>query len=256
MKKVMLACLVGLFLVMSINMVRAQENKICAIYFTGVGCPHCARTDPIVLKELPVENKNFVVIEYEIYQTQGNGPVLLKYSSKYRVGEGIPLIIFSNSSYIIGDNPILNNIKNKLEELSYGNKCLLLNSSIDFDNLNFNDLPGHPKIWTNGRVLIRVTDGKTSSSSMRLMKELLFTNKLNELISDNGLKEVEPFPVHLSGRDVYFEGATEIDNWVLEYGMKNGSESNTKGNNYVVPAIVVSLAAIILVTLFVVVMKK
>ena len=73
----------------------AQGNYICAVYFTGVGCPHCAKTDPVVLEDLLREYPNFIVIEYEIYQQGQNAPLLYEYDSKYQSGLGIPLIIFN-----------------------------------------------------------------------------------------------------------------------------------------------------------------
>ena len=64
MKKVMLIILAGFILALTISTAVAQEDKICAIYFTGVGCPHCAKTDPVVIKELTNEYNNLAIIEY------------------------------------------------------------------------------------------------------------------------------------------------------------------------------------------------
>src|SRR6056297_2000338 len=77
--------------------VSAQEGNsknFCAVYFTGVGCPHCAQTDPEVLQELPEKYENLTVIEYEIYQTPGNPNLMSKYNENYNTGLGIPLLIF------------------------------------------------------------------------------------------------------------------------------------------------------------------
>jgi len=45
---------------------QSSSENICAVYFTRVGCPHCAKTDPIILKDLLKEYPNLIVLEYEI----------------------------------------------------------------------------------------------------------------------------------------------------------------------------------------------
>ncbi|MCD6478292.1 MAG: hypothetical protein J7L44_00190, partial [Candidatus Diapherotrites archaeon] len=90
------------------------QNYICAVYFTGIGCPHCAKTDPVVLGKLPQQYKNLIIVEYEIYQLRENAPLLAAYNSAYNSGLGVPLIIFGKNQSIIGDSSILNNIEGVL----------------------------------------------------------------------------------------------------------------------------------------------
>ncbi len=142
-----------LFLISSffINSVQAEDSSdfICAVYFTGVGCPHCANTDPVILEDLPKEYPNFVVIEYEIYQQRENAPLLYEYNENYNSGLGIPLIIFNKKDYMRGDRPILESIRGKIEGLD-SNKCPLMDgTSVNFNQLDINSLPGQPKIWTS-----------------------------------------------------------------------------------------------------------
>ena len=43
--------------------VSAQADKVvCTVYFTYIGCPNCAFTDPIVLTEWTEKYDNLVVI--------------------------------------------------------------------------------------------------------------------------------------------------------------------------------------------------
>jgi cytochrome c biogenesis protein CcdA len=101
----------------------------------------------VVLEQLPKEYPNLVVIEYEIYQQRENAPLLYTYNENYNSGLGIPLIIFNKKEYIAGDRPILNNVKAIIEKGN--NLCPLADgSSIDFNKLDINSLPGQPKIWT------------------------------------------------------------------------------------------------------------
>ena len=66
-----------------------QEDYICMIYFTGIGCRHCEMTTPLVLEQLPRDYPNLVVIEYEIYGKEGN-TLVYSYEGKIdvQIGEG------------------------------------------------------------------------------------------------------------------------------------------------------------------------
>ncbi|HDI03247.1 MAG TPA: hypothetical protein ENF67_01770 [Candidatus Pacearchaeota archaeon] len=201
---------------------KAEETKaVCAVYFTGIGCPHCAKTDPVILVDLLRRYKNFVVIEYEIYQSRENGPLLYSYNQNYGFGLGIPLIIFSKNNYIIGDLPILNNVEGKIIELkNKGNPCLLLEKAVSFENLNFSQLEGKPKIWKDNRVLI-FQEKKPIDSS--ILRKLLTSDKISEALKGVNYSIVEAKPVPLSGRNVNFENAIKIGGWVLEW---NGEKLN------------------------------
>lgn len=149
MKKWILSIFVLGLLFFSLPSVLAQENYICLVYFTGIGCPHCANTDPFILEELPQEYSNLVVIEYEIYQQTENAPLLYQYNEEYNSGLGIPLIILNQEEQIKGDRPILENIEEKIKSLD-NNKCPLIDgTTVDFDQLDISSLPGQPKIWTS-----------------------------------------------------------------------------------------------------------
>ena len=123
-----------------------DENHTCLIYFTGIGCLHCARTDAMILEQLPREYPNLIVIEYEIYELKQNAPLLDEYDSIYQSGFEIPLIIFNQEQHISGDIAILKNIRGIIEELD-SNKCPLIDGSCqDFNDLDVTSLPGYPKI--------------------------------------------------------------------------------------------------------------
>ena len=96
-KKIVFAILVFVFLVsiLNANAMDSLDNAGCAVYFTGIGCPHCANADPILFKET-VPDFNVLVIEYEIYQKQANAPLLNQYYEKYGIALGVPQLL-SNS---------------------------------------------------------------------------------------------------------------------------------------------------------------
>lgn len=127
----------------------SKGEKTCLVYFTGLGCPHCAVTDPLVLRELFKEYPDLIIIEYEIYQQKENAPLLYEYNKKYNSGLGIPLIIFNQKEHLIGEKSILENIRKKIKILE-GNKCPLIDGrTIEFSKLMINSLAGSPKIWTS-----------------------------------------------------------------------------------------------------------
>jgi len=177
-----LVLILGIFVILIPGFSFAQEDTVCAVYFTGVGCPHCANTDSVVLEDLPKEYSNLVVIEYEIYQQRENAPLLYTYNENYNSGLGIPLIIFNKDEHIIGDRPILNNIREAIEKGP--NPCPLIDgSSVDFQNLDLASLPGNPKIWKGGDVFT-----KPEQSGEEIKPELT----LAKVVSLAGVDAVNP----------------------------------------------------------------
>jgi len=208
-KKLMILAL--LVIVLYAMPVKAQEVSTCAVYFTGVGCPHCAKTDPVIV-DLVKQHPNLVIIEYEIYQEKDNAYLLLEYNNVYNSGLGVPLIIFGKDNYIIGDTPILNNIN---EKIGKNNPCPLINgSSIDFYDLDINTLPGKPKIWINDRILIK-TGEKTDNTTT--LKNLLTTNNIPSSVKNVNYSIIEPEPVALSGKYIYFNNAIKTEGFIFEW---------------------------------------
>ncbi len=194
--------------------VLAQESNFsCLIYFTGVGCPHCANTDPIILEQLPKKYPNLVVIEYEIYQNKVNAPLIYLYNEKYESGLGIPLIISENKN-IGGDRTILKEIKKIVEKSN--SRCVLLDRLSNFEDLDINVLLGNPKIWKGERILIKTGQGIMSS---RILRGLLLRDEISKVLEENEIEYrlIEPKSVALSGKDVSFENAIQIENWIFQW---------------------------------------
>jgi len=203
--------------------VLAKDNFICATYFTGVGCSHCANTDPLILRQLQKEYPDLVIIEYEIYQQRENAPLLEKYNSEYHSGLGIPLIIFGKEKYAAGDVPILQKTEKTIKELGQ-NSCPLLETSTDFENLDLLSLPGKPKIWKNDRILIRTEEekwifqwnGESSTKKGEIkpdkntLKELLISENALVFLEKTEYDVIEPELISLSGSYVIFDNAIEL----------------------------------------------
>ena len=211
----------GVFLVPnSFSFAENAEDSLCLVYFTGVGCPYCADTDPVILDELLGKYPNLFVIEYEIYQQGENASLLYYYDENYDSGLGIPSVIFSKENSISGAKTILNNIERVLEKGS--NPCPLMNGeSIDFEILDLDSLVGFPKIWHQGKILVR-TGPKGESETL---KKLLTSEDIEKTLEDVDFEEIKPFKVALSGKKLEFGDALKIDDWIFQWNSKGLSGS-------------------------------
>lgn len=134
--------------------------KTCLIYFTGIGCPHCAKVDPHLFYGF-VQKNPIVLIEYEVYKDRDNAKVMDWYVSnlvKNFTHAAIPQIYINGSMFLIGDIPILSNLA-KYVEKSEGVceldviRRVLFGGELDrgSDEKWFS---GEPKIWYCNRVLV------------------------------------------------------------------------------------------------------
>jgi cytochrome c biogenesis protein CcdA len=141
-------------LLLGVGVVKSAEPTVSVVYFRGDGCTSCARTDPFVLVELPrVYGGKFVVVEYEVFHHPYNAEVMLEYNATYGIGLTVPLIILDVDDFLV-DLSILAELRGKVDTYLAlgGNELPLANgSSVAFEDLNVEDLPGSAKIWTGNR---------------------------------------------------------------------------------------------------------
>ena len=219
------ALILGLFFVP--NFTSAQDdNATCAVYITGVGCPHCANTDPVILEDLFKEYPDLVIIEYEIYQQRENAPLIEEYDENYNSGLGIPLIIFNKDEHIIGGRLILGNIRGAIEELR-GNPCPLIDGSFqNFEKLNLTTLPGRPKIWTKERILVKTSEEKewilgwngeavekqnsTEINPDDVLQKLVLAENIPSIIKEIHYVSISSLAVPLSGKYVNFDNSIKF----------------------------------------------
>lgn len=215
--------------ILPISVVKAKGD-LCLVYFTGIGCPHCARTDPVILDKALNQHPNLVIIEYEIYQTSGNAPLLIQYADSYHLPSsqrGIPTLYISKNpeGIIVGDTPILENFEKKLSLAS--DKCLLADgSAFLLSRLNLEELPGYPKLWHQNRVLIKkkarewifAWNGKSvpeknsiKGNSPDILLKLLKVKDPTSILSSVSYESLSPnFKVPLSGRERTFQWAVKL----------------------------------------------
>lgn len=150
-----------------------QTPTSCAIYFTGIGCPHCARVDPYLFYDF-VLNKPIVLVEYEVYKNRENAKTMEWYINVFRKNisyAGIPQIYFSRDLTLQGDLPILNNLESYFErsrgicEIDSIKK--ILGSQYADSGYDMVWFSGKPKIWYCNRVLILKTANTPSEDFLR-----------------------------------------------------------------------------------------
>lgn len=220
--------LFSILLIPSIS--RAQEDFTTAVYFTGVGCSHCAKADPLVLQEMTKNHSDFVVIEYEIYRQKINGPLISQYNDQYQSGLGIPIIFFSQDDYLVGDSAIVEQIELKIQENKSNYPPLLGDANLSFSQLDLTSLPGEPKIWRDDRVLIRnykddawifawnnspildeiVKQDDNIANNDSILQELIQTENLKEALINAKFIPLGKIGVYLSGQQVVFDSAIKF----------------------------------------------
>lgn len=230
------------------------ERPHCAVYFTGIGCPHCAKTDLVVLQDLLDDcSEGLIVIEYEIYQESENGPLMLYYNSIFNTGLGIPHLLLGHNNSVSGDLSILQSCGAGLEE-RFEFECPLIETSQEFKELDLTKMNGRPKIWSKYGVLLSY--GNKSGNS-ELLKGLILGSKPAELFEDAEYEVVEPIDVPLSGGSVKFDNAVRIGEWVFQWNgdtvlggepgqrpTNRGSEGNQNLQKDLGIATIFSLAAV------------
>lgn len=101
-------------LLLLVNAAYAQDEKTCVYFFYGIGCPHCAKVEPLI-NEL-AQRPDVDVKQFEIYYNRSNVNVLQKYFDAYDVPEnerGIPAVFIGNR-YLTGDTPILEELEKEI----------------------------------------------------------------------------------------------------------------------------------------------
>jgi len=177
------------------------------IYFTGIGCPHCANIDPVLLKQ-KVRQEDLLVVEYEIYQESANAMLLMIYDNQYKSGLGVPLIVADEKrgGSVVGDTFILEKMNVFITKYK-NNGVVLPAGNRPIETLPINDIPRLPKLWFKNRIAIK-KDVKSDESDA--IKAFLFNNILPEKIAPVHDKDVA-----LSGDKVTFREAFAFNGWIL-----------------------------------------
>jgi len=218
------------------------SSIICATYFTYIGCPNCAQVDPIVLTEWTKKYPDLVIIEY-VWEggnwQDPNSQFFGKFAQEYKTQAAVPQLIFDKKNIRLGRIDVPQGEKN-IKALN-SNPCPLMNKNVLWGNLNLNELKAKPKIWANGRILIKLSNGewlfqwngenppKTIGKEIfgqKELKELLFAENLSEKLKNKVFDIVEAQKVEFSGiafpSDSGFVPFYEFENAIKINEVSNG----------------------------------
>lgn len=199
----------------------AEGSIKTAVYFTGIGCPHCSNVSPILHEA--VEEGSFILIEYEIYQETNNSKVLYNYSDTYNLPLSIPTILYSNEISRTGDKDIEKYLEQDIENINE-DIVLLFNSTTEWGTLDMNKLEGIPTIFAKDRVVIKQSSNSILSEGHNEMVKNFLTLAISESLKTlHGapLTNEESKTVMTSGGDIAYEQGLEIDGWTILW---NGEE--------------------------------
>ncbi len=87
-------------------------------------------------------------------------------------------------------------------------------TSISFDQLDLNELEGHPSFWGDGRVLRKEEGGGISNDSLRLF---LTEKDPGSVLEQLDYNIVESKTALISGGEISFENAVEIGGWLFQW---------------------------------------
>jgi len=241
-KQAIFLLILALFLLIS----SASAEKACGVYFTKIGCPVCAKTDPIVLGQWVPSRNDVVIIEYVFNSWYEPNAILMgEYNLTYGTGGAVPLMIKNAEEKWTGIPAFYTNehILQYAEEFFEGDKgeCLLKEGEVSFEQLNLNNLPEKPKIWSGNRLLKRTGEAEIESD---FLKQLLFAEDVVGALagSQYEMKEIKAEPAPYSGGSIPFAQAVDIGgSWVLKLRqaielpenvepLQNGGNGGSGGN--------------------------
>jgi threonine/homoserine/homoserine lactone efflux protein len=185
------------------------QRTVVGYYFTGNGCPHCARVNPVLYGDWLAWYPGLVVVEYEVYGHSENAAVMAEMDRMYGIGLGIPVLFFGANETFVGDEAILPGVppfqNRTLGGASPGENLTTL------DTLDLQGLPGYPRVWHEGRVLIR--EGPNGDTGV--LRELLSGADPDVVLAGRSHESLDPVTVTHGDLQIRFEHALRVDGWVF-----------------------------------------
>jgi len=231
-KLVQIALTLCLFLLIP-SFVRAQEATVSTelktfTYFTGIGCPHCAKVSPVLHSNINVAD-GLLMIEYEIYQESSNAKTLYSYNSKYGYDLAIPLVLYAPKDYDQGDSTILDNFDAQITKLN-PNQVELANKTVSWNDLNLNDFEGRVKLFTKDRVALQSTSKDLTSEQIVLIKAFLSTANVDEYVQTiQGTKVTDMTIEYPGGNEIYTHGVN-VGSWTLLWRGNTDAQITNNGS--------------------------
>ena len=195
-----------------------SPKNYCATYFTSIGCPHCAKIDPIVFLDILENKDDFALIEYEVKKNQENAKYAINYNNEFNTGLELPILFLNqNNNYFYQD--ISKFLKNNLENQKYNNcvfpKGVYPKSETKFNDLNFNQLNGKPTIFKNQRALKKTSN--TSIISKKTLHKLLNDSNIDNVLKDLSFKRLDNNSIEYSGGKITYDQALSLNGYNIYF---------------------------------------
>jgi len=216
------------------SIIKSVDNSICAVYFSGINCPNCAKVDPYIFKQY-LKDYNFTIIEYEVQEKKSNAPLFVNFNDAYGSGFGIPLMLFDANEVYIGYDEVISKTKSFLE-VHQQNNCPLPESiysgaSRDFPDIDLNQLAGLPNIWRNNKVLYKVGQSNINSLELHYLLDSSENTAIDEKIRTHKFTILKNKAVGISGDKITFDNAVEMNGW--RFYWNGNSDLSASDKNYV-----------------------
>jgi len=193
----------------------SMDKNVCAVYFTKLGCPHCAKVDPVLFGDM-VRNKDVLIIEYEVAGKSVNAQQIIPYvTGGYKSSYDVPQLILSKDQVYFSED-----ITSKLDKYyetnknnQYSNSFCTLPADIykdgdtTFSQLKINELSGLPTIWYKDRALFKTGDSNISNEQLY---KLLTDFNVDVVIKDNYHKILEDTSIEISYGKIKFDNAVQL----------------------------------------------
>jgi cytochrome c biogenesis protein CcdA/thiol-disulfide isomerase/thioredoxin len=224
---------VGVSLFFSVKTpVYAQEDSQFRsfVYFTGIGCPHCAKVAPVLHNKVEAQN-GLLMIEYEIYKDISNVKVMNDYGTALEKSfTSIPLVVYTPKTYDTGDVSIIANFDSKKNGIPF-NTILILDQQVNWDDFNLNDLPGQPKLFYKNRALIKDDDTQLTDEQNNTLKDFLIADDLSTITPNLVGETVSSTSVEDSGGYEYYKNGIKIGGWTLLWEKTDTNENTQSGGS-------------------------
>jgi hypothetical protein len=180
-------------------------GTVTGYYFTGEGCPHCAKVNPVLFGEWLGEYPGLVVVEYEVYGHRENAAVM----AGYGIGLGIPVLYFGKNASYTGDVSILRDTPGFLDDTLGGTGSREGLTSLGA--LDVAALPGYPVVWAGDRVVIREGTGGDN----RVLRGFLAGGDPAALLLGAGYEDLGPITAGHSGFEARFNQSFRSGGWLF-----------------------------------------
>lgn len=199
------------------------------VYFTGIGCPHCAKVAPTLHEKVDNE-EGLLMIEYELYKESSNSRVITDYQALYNYNLAIPLAIYKAPEYSQGDSDILSQIDEQLKKTNTG-EIQLKDKTIAWNDFNLNDLEGLPKIFFKDRAVVKNNFTNLNEEQGKSIKKFLLAQNLDEYVTTLKGSPVENLIVEYSGGEEVYTHGVAIGGWTLYWRGNNDAQFIEAENN-------------------------